>query len=86
MYLVAIAWIYVVLMMAIAEATSSGGTLLGALVTFTLYGLLPLAIVMYLMGTPMRARARKAAEAAARADAAALSATDPARPGPPSAP
>ncbi|GAP34571.1 hypothetical protein ABXN37_05325 [Piscinibacter sakaiensis] len=86
MYLVAIAWIYVVLMMAIAEATSSGGTLLGALVTFALYGLLPLAIVMYLMGTPMRARARKAAEAAARDDMAAISAPDPSRPAPPSAP
>lgn len=29
MYLVAIAWIYVVLMMAVAEATNSNGTVLG---------------------------------------------------------
>lgn len=64
MYLVAIAWIYVVLMMALAEATSSNGTVLGALLTFVLYGVLPLGIVMYLMGTPMRRRARLAAEAA----------------------
>ena len=64
MYLVAIAWFYVVLMMAIAEATSSNGTLLGAIVTFVLYGLLPIALVLYLMGSPMRRRAIKAREAA----------------------
>lgn len=76
MYLVAIAWMYVVLMMSVAEATSSQGTVLGALVTFGLYGLLPLSIVMYLLGTPMRRRARLAREAqaerAAPADAAAV--------------
>lgn len=62
MYLVAIAWIYVVLMMAIAEATSSSGTVLGAIVTFVLYGALPLGIVIYIMGTPLRAKARRARE------------------------
>lgn len=69
MYLVVIAWIYVALMMAVAEATASNGTLLGALVTFTLYGVLPLMLVMYLVGTPLRRKAvrrREAAEAAAR--------------------
>jgi mannose/fructose/N-acetylgalactosamine-specific phosphotransferase system component IID len=64
MYLVAIAWIYVVLMMAVAEALSSQGTVLGAVFTFVLYGLLPLAIVLYILGTPGRRRARRAAEAA----------------------
>ncbi|MFM2186984.1 MAG: hypothetical protein ACO26F_02780 [Burkholderiaceae bacterium] len=63
MYLVAIAWMYVVLMMALVEALSPQGTVLGALFTFALYGLLPLGIVMYLMGTPMRRRARMAAAA-----------------------
>ncbi|NBQ90274.1 MAG: hypothetical protein EBS47_02335 [Betaproteobacteria bacterium] len=58
MYLVAIAWMYVVLMMSIVEALSPQGTWLGALFTFILYGLLPLGIVMYLLGTPMRRRAR----------------------------
>jgi len=62
-YLIAIAWMYVVLMMALAEALSAQGTILGALVTFLLYGCLPLSIVMYLLGTPMRRRARLAAEA-----------------------
>ena len=63
MYLIAIAWMYVVLMMALAEAMSAQGTVLGALFTFLLYGCLPLSIVMYLLGTPMRRRARRAAEA-----------------------
>jgi hypothetical protein len=64
MYLVAIAWIYVVLMMAVAEAMSPQGSLLGAFFTLLLYGALPLGIVLYLMGTPHRRRARLAAEAA----------------------
>lgn len=63
MYLVAIAWIYVTLMMAIAEATSPTGSILGAIVTFTLYGALPLSIVMYILGTPGRKKARRAREA-----------------------
>jgi mannose/fructose/N-acetylgalactosamine-specific phosphotransferase system component IID len=64
MYLVAIAWIYVALMMAVAEATHSSGTLLGAIVTFVLYGLVPVSIVMYLLGAPSRNKARKARERA----------------------
>ena len=65
MYLVAIAWIYVVLMMAVAEAISSQGTVLGAAITFVLYGVLPLALVMYILGTPMRRRRLRAEESAA---------------------
>ena len=74
MYLVAIAWMYVVLMMAVAEAMSAQGTVLGAFVTLTLYGLLPLAIVLYLMGTPQRRKQRLLAEAQALAAASAPSA------------
>jgi hypothetical protein len=59
MYLIVIAWIYVVLMMSVAEATNSNGTLLGALVTFVLYGLGPVALVVYLMGAPARSKAIK---------------------------
>lgn len=62
MVLVAIAWMYVVLMMAVVEATSNQGTLLGAVFTLLLYGLLPLAIVLYLMNEPARRRARRARE------------------------
>jgi hypothetical protein len=65
MLLVAIAWLYVVLMVAVVEATSSSGTLLGALFTFLLYGVLPLGIVGYLFFSPARRRARASAEAAA---------------------
>ena len=64
MYLIAIGWIYVVLMMALVEAMSSQGTVLGAVITFVLYGLLPVGILLYIMGTPMRGRARRAREAA----------------------
>ncbi len=68
MYLIAIAWMYVVLMMALAEALSAQGTVLGALFTLLLYGCLPVALVMYLLGTPMRRRARRAAEAVEMAE------------------
>ena len=63
MYLVIIAWMYVVLMMSVAEATNTTGTLLGAVVTFLLYGLGPAALLAYLMGTPARKRAIKKREA-----------------------
>lgn len=66
--LVAIAWIYVVLMMVVAEATAPNGTLLGAFFTALLYGALPLSIVLYLLATPMRRRARRAAEARSAPD------------------
>ena len=68
MYIVPIAWIYVALMMAVAEATNSNGTVLGAIITFLLYGLGPVALVMYLMGSPSRRRAIKAKEAAELAE------------------
>lgn len=70
MYLVAIAWMYVVVMMGIAEATSSQGTVLGAVFTLLLYGVLPLSIVLYLLGTPSRRRAQRQAEAAEMATSA----------------
>jgi hypothetical protein len=62
MYIVPIAWIYVTLMMAVAEATNTNGTILGAIITFLLYGVLPISLVMYLMGTPARRRAIKSRE------------------------
>jgi hypothetical protein len=69
MYLVLIAWLYVAFMMAIAEATSPVGSLLGAAFTFLLYGVLPMSVVGYIMGAPARRRAIKAKEAAAQASA-----------------
>lgn len=69
MYLIAIAWLYVALMMALAEASSPQGSLFGALITFLLYGVAPMALVLYLVGTPARRRARHLAETQAAASA-----------------
>jgi hypothetical protein len=69
-YLVLIAWLYVAVMMAVAEATHPRGTVLGAVFTFVLYGVGPVALLMYLMGTPSRRAARRKQE---EADAAAAS-------------
>jgi hypothetical protein len=63
-YLVVIGWMYVVLMMSVAEATNTTGSVLGAIVTFFLYGLLPVILVVYLMRTPARRQQIKAREAA----------------------
>ena len=60
MYLLLIGWLYVTLMMAVAEATNTTGSILGALVTFVLYGMLPVALVVYLMRTPARRKALRA--------------------------
>jgi hypothetical protein len=73
MYLIVVGWLYVALMMAVAEATNTTGTVLGALITFVLYGVAPVSLLIYVMGTPGRKkaiRAREAAESAARAAAA----------------
>lgn len=75
MYLVAIAWLYVALMMAVAEATSTQGSVLGAVVTFLFYGLGPVSLVMYLLGTPARRRAQRAALARQTQPPAASSST-----------
>jgi hypothetical protein len=63
-YLVVIGWMYVVLMMSVAEASNTTGSVLGAIVTFFLYGLLPVILVVYLMRTPARRKEIKAREAA----------------------
>ncbi|MGB4925844.1 MAG: hypothetical protein WBP25_05020, partial [Giesbergeria sp.] len=70
MYLVVIAWLYVTILMAVAEATSPTGSVLGAIVTFGLYGLLPLSILVYILGTPGRKRKIHAREMQERAAAA----------------
>jgi hypothetical protein len=66
--LTVVGWLYVVLMMAVAEATHPQGTLLGAMFTFVLYGVGPVALVVYLMGrSARRAVRRKREQAAAQA-------------------
>lgn len=68
MLIVAVGWAYVVLMMVLAEALGPGGSVLGALVTALLYGVLPMSIVLYVGGARGRARARRRAEAAELGD------------------
>ena len=65
--LIALGWMYVVVMMALAEATSPVGSVLGAVVTFFLYGVGPVTLVLYILGTPMRRRIRREREALADA-------------------
>jgi mannose/fructose/N-acetylgalactosamine-specific phosphotransferase system component IID len=65
MILVAIAWGYVVVMMEVAEAMAPNGSGLGAVFTLLLYGVLPLAVVLYILNTPYRRRAHRAREQAA---------------------
>lgn len=69
LHLIVIAWLYVVVMMSVAEATNTTGTLLGAIITFLLYGLGPVSLVVYLLNTPARRRALKEREAAEREQA-----------------
>lgn len=51
MYLIAIAWLYVALLVAIADTTVVGGVL-----TFVFAGIAPLALCMWIFGTPARHR------------------------------
>ena len=56
MYIVAIGWMFVVGCMAAVEAATS--SVFGGLVTLFVYGLLPLALFLWLVGTPQRHRNR----------------------------
>jgi membrane protein implicated in regulation of membrane protease activity len=66
MYLIVIGWMYVAVLMAVAEATASNGSLLGAAVTLVLYGLLPAGLLAYIFGTPARKAKRRREEQAAQ--------------------
>ena len=63
--IIVIAWLFVVLMVAVAEAVAPNGTVLGAIFTFVGWGVFPLSIVVYLLSTPMRRKARALRELAA---------------------
>ncbi len=58
MYVIAIGWLYVTLLMAATETNLTAGVL-----TFAFYGLAPLALLLWLIGTPQRRRQRLAREA-----------------------
>lgn len=51
MYIVAIAWLYVVLLAAVSDSSIIGGVL-----TFVFWGVGPLALFLWLVGTPARHR------------------------------
>jgi hypothetical protein len=55
MYIVAIAWMYVTVLMAATEPS-----LTAAVLTFLFYGLLPCALLVWLVGTPQRRRNQSA--------------------------
>lgn len=54
MYIIAIAWLYVVILMAVTEKSVTAG-----LLTFIFYGLLPCALLLWLLGAKHRRRYRK---------------------------
>ena len=58
MHLIVVGWLYVAVMMAVAEANHPNGTLVGAVFTFLLYGVAPVALIVYLLGHKDRRRAR----------------------------
>lgn len=61
MYIIAIGWLYVTILMAFAETNVVAGVL-----TLVFYGLLPVALLLWLLGTPVRRqrlRQREALEA-----------------------
>lgn len=62
MHIIAIGWLWVALMMSITQPTIVSG-----LSTFIFYGLLPCALLIYLLTTPARRR-RLARRAAAEAE------------------
>lgn len=62
--IVAIGWLYVVLMMALTEHSFIAGVM-----TFLLYGVFPLSIVLYLLGTRQRRERRAYREKLARQQA-----------------
>lgn len=58
MYLIAIGWMYVVVMVSVANPNPVGGVL-----TFIFGGLGPLALFLWIFGTPARRRAKARREA-----------------------
>ena len=51
MYIIAIGWLYVTVLMALTE-----GSVVAGLLSLTFYGLLPVALLLWLFGGPTRRR------------------------------
>lgn len=63
MYVIAIGWLYVTLLMAATEPNLTAGVL-----TFVAYCAMPLALFLWLFGTPQRNRTRRARDAVGEAE------------------
>lgn len=61
MYIVAIAWLFVVLILSISQ-----NSILAGVLTLLFWGVIPLCLLLWIVGTPAR-RLRKAREDAAQA-------------------
>ncbi len=57
MYIIAIAWLYVAFLMAVSETSLVAGVM-----TFIFYGLLPCALLLWILGAPQRKRNKKKPE------------------------
>lgn len=73
MYIIAIGWLYVTVLMALTETSLVAGVL-----TLLFYGLLPVSLLLWLLSSPVRRQRRRYREALAEAAAAepAADATD----------
>jgi biotin transporter BioY len=78
MFIVAIGWLYVVLMMSITETTPVAGVM-----TFVLYGMVPVALLLYISGGRQRKRRRAAEQQERQRQAAAARAQAEQEPPPP---
>jgi biotin transporter BioY len=78
MFIVAVGWLYVVLMMSITETTPVAGVM-----TFVLYGMVPVALLLYISGGRQRKRRRAAEQQERQRQAAAARAQAEQEPPPP---
>jgi hypothetical protein len=72
MYIIAIGWLWVTLLMAATEPN-----LVASVLSFVFYGLLPCSLLLWLLGTPARRKRQRQAEAT---NDSAVSATNPTNP------
>lgn len=69
-HVIAAAWAFVVLLVAVVQATSPSGSVVSAIGTVLFWGVLPLGLLLYLMGATARIQRRRLAkDSAADADA-----------------
>lgn len=78
MWIVAIGWIYVVILMAATETSVTAG-----IMTFLIYCMIPLSLLFYLTGSKRRRARRAIAEVSAQADTRQEGAADAAAPAAP---